>query len=177
MNNINLVSGKNLNVEKQAQTLKLLRTIAIIMLIGVALVSIVFFVITLLLPIEQVKKSQSQTIQEISGFHKQLATYNLIRDRVSNVKKILAIRKDYPQIIDSILGMLPQDMTVDTLTFDNNILVITVKGQSLFFINQFIDDFSNFSNNNHKIQNLTVKTLQYSPDTAVYFLTFQAKVL
>ena len=137
MNNINLVSGKSLDLEKkQAKTLKIVRILAFSSLIIVATISVFFFIITLLLPTQAVKRSQTVALQGISGLHKKLVTYALVSERLKNVRSVLNLRKDYPQVIREVLNKLPQDMTADTVNIDNGLLLITVSGPYLLSINQ-----------------------------------------
>ena len=176
-NEINLVSGKDLGLEKQIKVLKILKVTAVISLISVAFISITFFIITLILPISTVKKNQDQALVGISKLHKKLTTFSLVTDRIKNIKSIVAQRKDYPQISAAILSKLPSDMSVDTMMLDQNTLIITVTGASLISINQYIDDFANIANSSNNIQDLIVQNLQFYPSTSVYSLTFQANIL
>lgn len=178
MNDINLVSGKNLDFEKkQAKTQKILKISAIISLFAVAFISIFFFIITMLLPISSVKKDQVQTLQGVSGLHKKLVTYALVKERLENIEGILLQRKDYPLISNEILSNLPSDMSVDVLTLQNGTLIITVSGPYLISINQYIDDVINVSDKSNNIKNLTVQSLIFNPFTSNYSLTFQADIL
>jgi hypothetical protein len=178
MNDINLVSGKNLDFErKQVKTQKILKISAIISLFTVAFISIFFFIITLLLPTTSVKKDQAQTLQGISGLHKKLVTHALVKERLKNIEGIILLRKDYPLISNEIVSKLPSDMSVDVMNLQGGNLIITVSGPYLLSINQFIDDFIFLSDNNSNIMNLTVQSLIFNTFSSNYSLTFQADIL
>ena len=178
MNNINLVSGKSLDLEKrQAKTLKIVKISAIISLFIVALISISLFIITLLLPTSTVKKNQTQALQGISGLHKKLVTYALSQERLKNIESVLVQRKDYPQVSNEILNKLPGDMSVDVMNLENDVLTLTVTSPYLISINQYIDDFVELSNNSKNIKHLSVQSLQFNVGPSTYTLTFQANIL
>jgi hypothetical protein len=176
-NEINLVSGKDLGIEKQIKVLKILKVSAVISLISVASISIIFFIITLILPISKVKKNQDQALVGISKLHKKLTTFSLVTDRIKSINSITRQRKDYPQISAAILSKLPLDASVDAMMLDQNTLIITVTGPSLTSMNQFIDDFAAIANSSNNIQDLIVQSLQYNAGTLMYSLTFQANIL
>ncbi len=177
MNEINLAPGRSVEVENQFKQQKIVKILALCSIICVGLISIIFFAITLLLPINAVKNSQNQTLQGISQLHQRIVTVVLTQDRVHNIQILLNKRKDYPQIVNQFMTILPSDLTVTQMILDNGSLSITVTGASLMSMNDYINGLIDSVNKNSKISNFSIQSLVYNSDLSVYRLTFQADIL
>ncbi len=175
-NEINLVSGKNLNLEKQVQRLKNFRILAIVSLLVVALIAVFFFVVTFFLPLQSVKNQQSQTLQGISQLHAKLVEYDLVSDRLSAISAIIAQRQPYPVVIHKIFDRLPSDLTVKEINVEQNILDITAEGTSLLSMNKFINNFKDLADSNKNLSNIKVKSLQYDQSLLDYTLTLEVNI-
>lgn len=176
MNSINFVTGKNLDLEKQLEKVKYLKIAAIASLLIVAGVSVIIFIITLLLPVPSVRKQQDQALLGISKFHKKLVTHVLVLDRLKNITGVQNLRKDYPQIANTIINKMPQDLLISTFNIENGVFTLTVNGASLFSINQFVDDAIVASDKTENFKNFKVTGLKYDPEIDQYALTFQSDV-
>lgn len=174
---INLVSSKTNQIEKQLKNLKVLQIVAISSLAIVLLISILIFVITVTLPVESVKKDQEQTLSNISSLSEKLVKYSLINDRLSNISDIIKERKDYSKIANSILDKLPTGLSVDAMTIDSGTFSLVVSGTSLTDINSFIDDVSVLGDKGDIIKNLLLQSLIANADNGKYILTLQADIL
>ncbi len=177
MNDINLVSGRSLDIEKQAKRLKLLRIFAILSLLIVALVSIFFFIFTVSLPINSVKQNEQQTLSNISGLHKRLASYVLIKDRLTSIQSLIQKRTNYPQVVNTIISMVDPQLTVQSFDIEAGSITITITGGSLTPINQFINDMLNLANNGKLIKNLSIQSLSFSGAVNKYTLVMQSDLL
>lgn len=174
---INLVSSKTNQIEKQLKNLKVLQIVAISSLAIVLLISILIFLITVTLPVASVKKEQEQTLSNISSLSEKLVKYSLINDRLSNISDIVKERKDYSKIANSILNKLPADLSVDAMTMDSGTFSLVVSGTSLTEINSFIDDVSVLGDKGDIIKNLLLQSLIANADNGKYILTLQADIL
>lgn len=176
-NNINLVTGKTFDLEKQLKRIRILRITAIASLAIVSLISIALFIITVTLPISSVKKDQEQTVANIALLHKKLVTYSLINERIKNISGIISARKNYGKTSDIILSKLSPDLTIDSLAIEKNTLTIGISGQSLITINKFIDDILDLSNGGKTIKNLVVQSLLLNSGNEKFTLNMQADTL
>lgn len=175
--NINLVVGRTFDIEKQLRRVRIIKIIAIGTLIAVLITSLVFFLITIFLPTSSIKKSQQETLTNISLLHKKLVSYSLVNDRISNISTIINHRKNYGEVSSAVLNKIPPELNVDTLSIDDNILTIVVTGTSLKPVNQVIEDMIVMANNNKLIKNLLIESLTLSSQTGRYSLSIQADIL
>jgi hypothetical protein len=176
-NDINLVSGKAYEFEKELKRLKIIRVAAIVSLVTVSLISILLFLITLLLPISSVKKDQEKTISSIALLRQKLTKYSLINDRVKNISEITKQRKNYSIITNKLLSKVPADLSVDILTIEDGAISISVGGVSLVPINEYINSIVELGDKKDGISGLVVESLVLNNNTGKYILTLQADIL
>ena len=173
---INLVSGKAYQLEKELKRLKLLRIIAVLALVTVSTISILLFLVTLLLPISSVKKDQEKTMSNTALLREKLIKYYLINDRIKNISQISKERKNYSTIANTLMDKVPADLSVDILTIENGTITISIGGISLIPINEYINSIIEIGDKRQGIKNLTVESLLFN-NTGKYVLTLQADVL
>lgn len=176
-NGINIVSNKNSQIEKELRILNILRFTAVSMLITVALVSIIIFVISVQIPLSDLRQQENSTISQISQLHKKLATYYLIKDRVNNINTLMSTRKDYTKSLNPILAKISSDLTVDDLEVEADVITLTVSGNSLVSINVIIDDLIASSDSKKYINNLIINSLNLNTSAGKYSVTFEASLL
>lgn len=174
---INLVSGKAYQLEKELKRLKVLRIVSVVSLISVASISIILFLIIILLPISSVKKDQEKTLSNIALLRGKLTKYSLINDRIKNISEINRTRKDYSTITNSIIDKVPSSLSVDILTIEDGVMSVSVGGVSLIPINEYIDIIIEMGDKKQGIKNLTVESLVLNNNTGKYILTLQADIL
>lgn len=177
ISDINLVSSKTHQLEKELKRLKALRITAVGSLAVVALVSVLLFVITITLPIPSVKKDQEQTFSNISSLHEKLVKYALINDRVNNIAGVIKSRKNYAKLASVILGKLPADLSVDSMTIDGGTFTLVISGGSLTPIDDFIESVRVLGDKENIIKNLVVQSLVANAGTGKYILTLHADTL
>lgn len=174
---INLVSGKVYQLEKELKRLRALRIVAVASLVSVALISILLFLIIILLPISSIKKNQEKTLSNIALLREKLVKYSLINDRVKNISQISSKRKNYASIANTMVEKVPPGLSVDILTVEDGTISISVGGVSLIPINEYIDTIIRIGDKKEGIKNLTVESLVLNNNTGKYILTLQADVL
>lgn len=174
---INLVSGRAYQLEKELKRLKVLRVAAVVSLVSVSLISVLLFLVTLLLPISSVKKDQEKTLSSIAFLREKLRKYSLINDRIKNISEISQKRKNYSTITNTMIDKVPPDLSVDVLAIEDGTIAISVGGVSLIPINEYIDTIIEIGDKKQGIKNLTVESLVLNNNTGKYILTLQADVL
>lgn len=176
-NNINLVSSKTEQLERELKRLKALKIIAVASLAVVALISILLFVITLTLPVSSVKKDQEQTLSSISSLHEKLVKYSLINDRLNNIASLIKSRKNYVLLVNTVLNKLPADLAVDSMTIEGKTFTLVISGASLTPIDKFIEDITVLGDEEKIIKNLVVQGLLVNAESGKYTLTLEADTL
>lgn len=170
---INLVSSVNVQTNKGQKRLKKVRLIAFFFLIIVALFSVIVFLANLTLPIQSVIQDQKVTSDNLFLLHGKLVKFYLIKDRVNNLSAILLQRKNYITPVDKIFALLPSDLSVDGLVLDKNILMLTISGNSLSSINQFIDAVVALGNNKKLISDIGIQGIKLDSSAGNYSLSLQ----
>ena len=176
---INLVSSKNDELEKEHRRLRLVRIIAVACLVIVALFSVLIFVVNFTLPLQEVKKNQQLELANISSMHKKLATYALVRERVASISDFLMQRKNYATAINEIYLKLPKELKVQSLEVDKGEVILTVSGDSLLKINDFIDGMIALKDNskNKILKNIIIQSLSFQPTKGLYTLAIKTDML
>lgn len=174
---INLVSSKNSELERNLKRLRFVKTFAVISLILVALTSVLVFIINLSLPISDVKKGQKDTLASIASLHSKQATFFLIKDRIVNISSILSKRKSYVDATNSVFGKLPSGLSADALDVETGTMLLTVSGNSLLPMNQFLDNLIVLGQSKKVIKNLNIQSLILNTRNGSYSLTIQADIL
>jgi hypothetical protein len=173
---INLVSNKNVVLEKELERLRILRITALVSLVIVLSASILVFVLNLTLPLGSVKKDQQMTIVNISLQHKKLVTYTLISDRVKKLSSIISQRKNYVSQINEVLGKVPGDVSVGALEIQLGKMTMSVSATSLEPINKFIDDIVVLGNKGKVLKNIIIQGLSLDVGSGKYTLSMQANI-
>ena len=174
---INLVSSKTQQLEREIKRLKMLKIIAIFSLAIVALISILLFFITITLPVSSVKKDQEQALSGISSLHEKFVKYSLINDRLSNIASLIKSRKNYDLLVNTVLNKLPADLTVDSMTIEGKTFTLVISGASLTPIDKFIEDITLLADEEKIIQNLVIEGLLVHAESGKYTLTLEADTL
>ena len=176
-NGINIVSNKNSQIERELRILNILRFTAVSMLVTIALSSIIIFVVSVQIPLSALRQEENSTIAQISQLHKKLATYYLIKDRINNINALMSTRKDYTKSLKPILAMVSGDLTVDDLDVEEDVITLTVSGNSLVGINTIINDLIASSESKKYISNVTISSLNLNTTAGRYSVTFEADLL
>lgn len=174
---INLVENRSEQLEKEQKALKITRIIAVSMLITIALISILAFIISSQIPLLALKQAEESTIAEITALHNKLATYYLLKDRISNINLLLLKRKDYTKATGTIFSKLPSDVTITGLSIEEDAVTLNFSSNSLLSLNRLINDLIDLSNQKKLITNIKLQSLNVNAQSRSYSLTLIGNVL
>lgn len=176
-NSINLISSKNEQVERELKVLLFVRVVAVSMLISLAFIAILAFIISTQIPLSKIKQDESQTLSSISALHNRLTAYYLVKDRINNVKNIIATRKDFSKPIDLVISEVPTGVSINNLSIDKDILVFDISSDSLIPLNKIIDDIFAVGNKGKIIKNVKLNSLGLDGKGGKYSLALQFETL
>lgn len=174
---INLISNQSNDLEQKLRRLMIVRVIAIVFLSFVGLLTVVVFVLSLSIPIPQIKKEESGTLSSISYLQDKAAKIYLANDRVNNIKNITVKRNNYSDLITKIASGITEDVSVDALSIDQNILLLTVSGRSLESVNKVIDYMVGLGNNRKLLSNVSADTVSLNTSTLRYSVSFKSAII
>ena len=89
----------------------------------------------------------------------------------------MSSRKNYASSANTIFEKLPQELSVETMILEDKILTLSVSGDSLIPINEFIDDMVEIGDSGKIIKNLTIQSLVLNFSNGRYILSMQADIL
>src|ERR1035437_451551 len=170
-NDINLISNKDTAFLKAKNRLKQTRTIAIISLVIIALVSIVVFIINSQTSLTGIKNDENSTLQNISYLNKKAAKLAIINNRLKDISDILGKRKNYTNAINTLLQLMPPGLSTSTLELDKKDVALVVNSNSLLLIDKFLNSIIDLSAKKQVIGSVTIESLIVNPKTGNYSLS------
>lgn len=176
-NDINLISNNDAASLKAKKRLKLTRTIAIISLVIVALLSIMVFVINSQTSLDKIKKDQNSTLQSISYLNKKTAKLAIINNRLKDISDIMEKRKNYTSTINTLLQLMPPGVSTTTLELGKQDVVLVVHSNSLLLIDKFLNSIIDLSFKKQIISKVTIESLIVNPKTGGYSLSIKTTLL
>lgn len=139
-NSINLLGHKDRNGIKPASgKLKLLRTIAMLLLFGVSAASIVLYILISFSALPQVQQQERQALQTLFSAHPDMTKIALIEDRLAGITTILSQRSKYDTFLDSLAAKMPAGITMQQVSMKEKNVSVTVRSESLETLNIFLD--------------------------------------
>jgi hypothetical protein len=175
-NSINLVSPKSEQLGKDQDRLKVVRIIALLVMLGVALVAVLVFVINLTLPIDSIKQNEQIALNNIATQHKKLVQYSLVNDRINHLSDIIAKRQKLPETVSTILAVVPGDLSISSMQFDMKQISLIVSGGSLVSMNKLIDGITLLGSQKHILTNIIVQQLSLDVKSRQYAISIQADI-
>lgn len=174
---INLVSNRNEQLEKELLILKIVRVIAVSLLVTISVVAITAFIFSTQISISKIKEEENATLAQISVLHDRLTTYYLTKDRINNISGILSTRRDYSDHIDAILANAPKTLSLKGIDIEKNIISVSMSGNSLVSINEFVDNVTALGIEQKLIKNVRLQSLSLDVKKEEYMVIMKGEVL
>ncbi len=174
---INLVSNRNEQVERELLILKIVRVVAVSLLITISVVAISAFILSTQISLSRIKEEENATLSQISALHDKLTTYYLTKDRLTNISRILSTRRDYGKHINAILEKVPEDLSLEAISIEKEVITINVAGTSLIPINKLIDDIFLLGKEKKLLNNVKLQSLSLDVKGGKYFVLMKGEAL
>lgn len=174
---INLVSNRNEQLEKELLILKIVRVIAVSLLVTISVVAITAFIFSTQISISKIKEEENATLAQISALHDRLTTYYLTKDRINNITGIISTRRDYSKHIDAILANAPKTLSLKGIDIEKNIISVSMSGNSLVSINEFVDNVTALGIEQKLIKNVRLQSLSLDVKKEEYMVIMKGEVL
>ncbi len=175
-NNINLILSKEGQSLKKKKKIKLLNTIALGLLLVVAVSSVVLFLLNTLNPLSSIKKDQLATINNITFLNERSGKLVIVNDRLKNISEINNKRKKFSSTLDYLIGQLG-NLKINFLELDNKSISFSVSSKSLLEENQFLQKLIEKSSKKEMMKDLIIDSLTVNEKTGLYILSLRATVL
>ncbi len=174
--NINLLlqsDKRSLGLQKK---IKILNFVAAICLAGVLLTSLIIFLSIRIVNPESIKKEQEEVLKSISPFQDKQIKLFILNNRIENIYKILATRKDLSIITGSLLEKIPAQLSIDNLEIDGKSVIIAGQSTSLSVIGEFINNLIDMAREKDKIRSLTLNSLILDESRGVYSVSIKGEL-
>ena len=175
-NNINLILSKEGQSLKKKKKIKLLNTIALGLLLVVAVSSVVLFLLNTLNPLSSIKKDQLATINNITFLNERSGKLVIVNDRLKNISEINNKRKKFSSTLDYLIGQLG-NLKINFLELDNKSISFSVSSKPLLEENQFLQKLIEKSSKKEMMKDLIIDSLTVNEKTGLYILSLRATVL
>lgn len=176
-NDINLISNKDVASLKAKKRLKQTRTIAIVSLVIVTLLSIIVFIINTQTSLSSIKKDENSTLQSISYLNKKTAKLAIINNRLKDISNILEKRKNYTSAINTLLQLMPPGLSTTTLELSKKDVLLVVHSNSLLLIDKFLNSIIDLSSKKQVISSVMIESLTTNQKTGSYSLSVKTSLL
>lgn len=173
-NEINLISSKKQNIEKQEKIVHGFRLIAYGSLTTVALVSVLLFFLNFYSPLAKVTAQEQQTAQALLAQKTKIAKILLLRDRLQHISTIFQQNTLLEKTLTTIVLNIPADVNIDSLGIGKDGIAIIFTSTSLSSINNFMDFMSGEVAKKELFRKVTISSLALDAKTSLYTLTIAA---
>ena len=156
---INLVVKKDKNLLKEQSKLKAFRLAAAGSLAALFLISALILILNQQLSDNSIEKDREAILSEMLPFGEKEAKLNVINNRIDNISKVQNKRVDVYKIIDTLLGKIPEGMSVDSLEFAEKKISIKVSSGSLVPVDGFFNNLIDMAKRKEIIKSLSLESL------------------
>lgn len=175
--NINLLQQKDDQLIKKQKRLKILKLAAGISLAIVAFFSIIIFILSTQFSVSSIKKEQNSVINSISSLKEKAARIILVNDRIKGTSEILSKRRNYSNLIQTVLKSVPSETKTASLDINKDILNMTVSSNSLLSINTYLEEMIKLSQEGKLIKSLAIKGITVNLKMGEYNLSISTTIL
>lgn len=137
---INLLIKEDVKLLKQKKRVKVFRDIAIGSLVMVLLISGSIYLLNRRSSSSSIKKDQDSFLNQMLNFRKKEAKLTIVNNRINNIDSVLNKRIDTYRIVSTLLGKVPDGISVDNLEFSGKTIAIQVSSSSLHPVDEFINN-------------------------------------
>ena len=173
--NINLLIQTNEESLRRQKRVKRLNFIAAALLVGVSAMSLIIFLLIQIISPSAILREQNNIIKKISQFQNKQAKLFILNDRVENIEKILAKRKDLARITNVMLAKTPSRLFIEDLEVDDKTIIITAYSASLSAIGELINNLTDMVHKKEIINSLTLNTLVFDEGKNSYQVSVKAQ--
>lgn len=173
--NINLLIQTNEESLRRQKRVKRLNFIAATLLVGVSAMSLIIFLLIQIISPSTILREQNNIIKKISQFQNRKAKLFILNNRVENIEKILAKRKDLARITNVMLAKTPSRLSIEDLEVDDKTVIMTAYSTSLSAIGELINNFTDMVHKKEIISSLTLSTLVFDESKNSYQVSVKAQ--
>jgi hypothetical protein len=139
-NDINLLVRNDKKLLKEQGKIKIFRLIAIGSLVVLILISVIIPILNQQLSNSSIEKDREAILSEMLPFREKEAKLNVVNNRIENISKVLSKRVDVYEIVNKILGIVPNEILVEGIEFTERKMTIKLSSESLVPVDSLINN-------------------------------------
>lgn len=174
---INLLLGKDEQETKRLSRVKTLNFVAVMLLTGLAIISLFIFLLIQVISSPSIKKEQDDILRKISQLKNREAKLFIQENRINNITEILEKRKDLPKVSKVLLAKVPARLFVESLEIDDKKISMTAQSTSLSSIGELINNLTDMVRKKEIIKSLTVNTLIFDETKNSYQVSVKSDLM
>lgn len=177
MSGINLLGTKKEIAVKNLPKIRLLRRIAVILLVSISAISVILFLLILFSPLPSLQREEKQAINELSASHPDIAKMLLVEDRLESSKSIIAHRSTYEKDLLKVMDNMPDGIVITGMEMKKKEISLRVTSNSLALLDTFITGLVHATREKKEFSDVTLVNLQSSDQSNTYLMTINVGVL
>lgn len=174
--NINLLLHTDGETLRRQKRVKILNFVAVMLLIGVGATSLIIFLLIQVVNPSGVKKEQEDILKKISQFQSKQVKLFILNNRVENIEKIMAKRKDLSKATNILLAKTPTGILIEDLEIDGKTVVMTASSTSLWAIGELISNLTDMVKKREIIISLTLNSLVFDENKNIYEVSVKSEL-
>jgi len=159
---INLLIKEDVKLLKHKKRVKMFRAVVLGSLVMVLMISGAIYTLNQRFSSSSIKKDQDSFLNQILNFRKKEAKLTIVNNRINNISNVLDKRIDSYRIVSTLLGKVPDGISVDNLEFSEKTIVINVSSETLRPIDDFINNLIDMAERKEIINALILNSLDVS---------------
>ena len=173
--NINLLLRTDEETLRRRKRVKALNFVALMFLAAIGGISLIIFLLIQIINPSAILREQNNIIKKISQFQNKQTKLFILNDRVENIEKILAKRKDLARITNVMLAKTPSRLFIEDLEVDDKTVIMTAYSTSLSAIGELINNLTDMVHKKEIINSLTLNTLVFDEGKNSYQVSVKAQ--
>ncbi|GIW61791.1 MAG: hypothetical protein KatS3mg089_0643 [Patescibacteria group bacterium] len=151
-NDINfLYSKRRGTLGALTRKIKLLRFIAIALLLFAGVLSVSVFLLILASPLPRLKNEENALLDSLSRQHEKITKQTLIVNRLDDISQIVTKRPKFRDFIITFTKDIPQDLEITLLEVEQKTLKITIETKDLASIGAYIESLNRIGKEDKRV--------------------------
>lgn len=154
--------------QESQKRVRRLRIASLAVLFIVCLASVVLFVLILASPLPSLRQKEEQLFLALNNQNSKIQKVIFVDKQLGHIEKIMEERSDLPEILQEVMASAPSGLVFETYAANANLFEVSIEGQSLSEIQEFIDSLAALSKEKKIYQNIAVSELSLVSATGTY---------
>jgi Tfp pilus assembly protein PilN len=145
--------------------IRILHSIALVLLFVVPTLAVILYIFIALSPLPSLNKQEQDSLSQLSNYRQQFVQLLYIRQRAGDIQTIIETRPDYDVLLETLRNEVPAGLGITAYTIGLNTASITVTGNSLALINEFMRNLTTDPASVAYFHNIQMDSLTHYSDT------------